>query len=907
MIPILFEHSETTFTGNGLGRLIDCIECLVTEELNGIYELSLVYPVSGRHYSQMIAGRIVYTTHDDSKDPEPFDIYRRTAPIDGKVTFYCRHISYRLNNVIVEPYDAGSCVAVFAGLKTHNINPNPFTYLSTVSETADFEINKPMSVRAILCGSDDMAVPQLFGGEYEWKKFYVYHRSKRGRDTSIELRYGKNLTDLTHDLDSGAVYGAVIPFWLSNDGSELAMLPEKVVVKQGATTEKVGLLDLSHEFDIYPEEEDLRDMALEALETTDLPIESLRVEFFELWNTEEYERFASLQRAYLGDTVKVIDTERGIDTDLRVVKAVYDPLLERYDSMELGTPSEDFSTVIQRQMEDDLFGKVPSMSTMEAEIARATQIITGALGGHVVIGTDANGRPNEILIMDTANKETAVNVMRINLGGIGFSTTGYDGPFRSAWTLDGHFVADFITTGHLNAALITVGLLSDAMGKNSWDMATGQLIATLATIGGINIRDGYAYGGSRASYVSNGTGFYLGSDGSMSIGDRTRYIKFGHTDPTDDTSAYELVIRLDSLLLGPSGDDVADAIAEAGQTASNYLHYDATNGLTISLTGSASGSAALPYNLQILADRIRLRNRTAIMAEFTGTGIGFRDPTNTEVAHLGSDDGLNVYQGIIGGFDADSNGFGTVYEETRLHHYDVRIKRPKSGTTKIIQSIERYYKVDPSATGEYLVGEEPLVLDEEYERCYLTRDGKLMLTELEIGDSTSNISAHIKIWNSSGTMHGQFMMGSLFSDENGTNIYNLSVLTSAVHLMLDLAVPGSPGFGGKVYVDSSSSKRYKDHVSDMPLDYARKVLEITPVLFTFKDGYLDPEDECVGKEVPGFYAEDVEEHYPMGAYHNKDGTVENWKPDRIIPALLKVIQDQEERIRNVEEKIAKLA
>ena len=88
----------------------------------------------------------------------------------------------------------------------------------------------------------------------------------------------------------------------------------------------------------------------------------------------------------------------------------------------------------------------------------------------------------------------------------------------------------------------------------------------------------------------------------------------------------------------------------------------------------------------------------------------------------------------------------------------------------------------------------------------------------------------------------------------------------------------------------------------MPLEYARKILNIRPVLFRYKDGYLAANDECIGKEIPGFYAEDVEEHYPQGVYHNGDGSVENWKPDRLIPAMLRVIQEQQKEIEDLKNK-----
>jgi hypothetical protein len=91
--------------------------------------------------------------------------------------------------------------------------------------------------------------------------------------------------------------------------------------------------------------------------------------------------------------------------------------------------------------------------------------------------------------MDYPDKESAVNVMRINNGGIGFSTNGYNGPFTSAWTLDGHFVADFITAGTLNANLIRTGIIQSQTGGNFWNLDSGEFY-TATDDRGVNIKYG---------------------------------------------------------------------------------------------------------------------------------------------------------------------------------------------------------------------------------------------------------------------------------------------------------------------------------------------------------------------------------------------------------------------------------
>ena len=123
-----------------------------------------------------------------------------------------------------------------------------------------------------------------------------------------------------------------------------------------------------------------------------------------------------------------------------------------------------------------------------------------------------------------------------------------------------------------------------------------------------------------------------------------------------------------------------------------------------------------------------------------------------------------------------------------------------------------------------------------------------------------------------------------FSDQTDTfQIFNLSHVTSGGHVVFARD-------GSTICYLSSSSKRYKDHISDMSLEEAEKILDIPVVWFRYKEGYLDPNDQMAGKNIPGLYAEDVYNNFPEAAYSNADGKIENWNERMIIPAMLKLIQ-----------------
>lgn len=508
MIPILYDYSESEWTNNGIGRLSDCISCAVTEERNGIYECEFVYPVTGIHYEDIIEGRVIGVIHDDTKEIEPFDIYKRSAEINGQVTFNAHHISYRLNYTILKPFTAPTCAAAMAALVQNSINNNPFTFATDKTTTGNYRINYPRSIREILCGSEGSILDVYGTGEYEFKKYSVYLWTHRGSDSGVEIRYGKNMLDITKEVDISGSYNAVAPFWYSEDG-ELVTLPEEIIISPAVintntetwTNESLVTItnenaqdidfdyavinaipmDLSGDFTDVPTVEQLREKATAKLNGSGawLPDENIKVDFVALWQTEEYKNVAPLQRVSLCDTVSVIFPQLSVNAvKAKVVKTDYNVLLERYDSMEIGDARSSYSEVVTESIEAKMNRTMASKGFLTASLEQATKLIQGGLGGYVIMNANANGQPQEILVMDTDDINTAVNVIRINKNGIGFSRNGYDGEYKTAWTIDGHFVADFIDTGTLTADLIKAGTIRAIAGNSYWDLNTGILYTT---------------------------------------------------------------------------------------------------------------------------------------------------------------------------------------------------------------------------------------------------------------------------------------------------------------------------------------------------------------------------------------------------------------------------------------------
>ena len=185
MKPILYPAGETQFKNNGLGRLSEATKCLVTEERNGQYELEMQYPVTGRHYKEIIEERIIAARHDDSDDAQPFRIYKITRPMNGIVTVSARHISYQLSKVAVMPFSAETCAGALGGMITNSVGDCPFTFWTDKLLEAHFHVDVPSSFRSLLGGVSGSILDVYGPGEYEWDKFTVkFHTHREQTRTS---------------------------------------------------------------------------------------------------------------------------------------------------------------------------------------------------------------------------------------------------------------------------------------------------------------------------------------------------------------------------------------------------------------------------------------------------------------------------------------------------------------------------------------------------------------------------------------------------------------------------------------------------------------------------------------------------------------------------------------------------
>lgn len=313
MNPILYTSKETEFTSNGVGKLSECKSCIVTEELNGTYELEMEYPVTGSLYSQISTDMLILAKPNEYDDPQPFRIYDISRPMNGIITIKAEHISYMMNGIPVLPFEASGIGQVLTGLKENAAIDCPFTFVSTsLNNKSKFTLSTPQSMRACLGGVEG-SILDVFGGEYHFDKFNVEIELHRGSDSGVTIEYGKNLTDFTQEDSIEDTYTGCIAFWQSSSTDEVKTVCGTVQYAENHASfghERIYVYDASSDFgsDTEPTEAQLDERAAKYVKDNDFgtPKVNFKISFVQLWQTEEYKEIAPLERVAMGDKVHVL-------------------------------------------------------------------------------------------------------------------------------------------------------------------------------------------------------------------------------------------------------------------------------------------------------------------------------------------------------------------------------------------------------------------------------------------------------------------------------------------------------------------------------------------------------------------------------------------------------------------------
>lgn len=906
MYPILYASITPGVvpTDLGLGTLSDCLSCEVQEARNGVYELEMTYPQSGIHANEIEVRGVIKAKPNFTDDPQLFRIYKIGKVMRGKFTIYARHISYDLSGSIIQSGTASTCTTACELLENAATG---FTIETDKDVTANFTITEPSSVRSWFAGKEGSLLDVYGTGEYKYDNFDVRLLLHRGQNRGVTLRYGKNLTELKQELNGENLVTGVIAFYKDSEGN-ITKAPK---VSTGLTLDAVKdyAYDCSSLFDDIPTVAQLTAKANEYIDNHILThlVDNIKLNFVQIAKMPE--------RVDLCDTVSIYLEALGIETTVQCIKTTWDVIKGRYIKTEFGEPKSNIAdTILSIQATAN---EAVAPSVMEEAIANATSKITGNQGGYVVLhDTNADDKPDEILILDNMDLSQAVKVWRWNTGGLGYSNTGYNGNYIIALTNDGAIVADRITTGTMSANRVRTGTLSDQLGKNSLNLDTGEATFTSLKvkinnnnydIGTDGIRTAFAADDTSVTvnsgtitftadtFVVSSTNLSITSTGlvtatnfkakqALQLIDTDNVVRASMTYSTieysgiwfkDNTSTYTLA----TVQGGANGGLVA--VGKADGTTTGWLGNQAQGGYLTLRYGASNALAVIADNGSDGASLSLYRRNNKLNANIiSGTYGGSLNIYNTNeglrcALGVGNTDYgyLSLYGASGSIVDIWNNGNGGT-----LH-----LKNP-SGSIRVTAAIN-------SSDNGYL----SLYDNQNHESIELFRTSNgFGAARFRAGYDYTKASVLITESTDGGgllAIYGPSISGTAatlhYSSTNAGCLYLRAFDGTA-----KIYGHGESGVITCTRVDNPSSRELKKNIFDISEEEANKILDLRPVSFDYKDGTSDNRR--------GFIAEEVSEYLPNLVSENEVTHLPNLNYVELVPYLVKVCQMQEKRIKALE-------
>lgn len=374
MIPRLYDTADITTAGISLA---DTISCVVDEERNGVFDLTMVVATTTPYFEELAEGKYILAKPNHTQNPQLFEIYEITRPILQRVTVRAHHVSYRLSFIPVEPFSCTGITDTLNGLISNSMETNPFTFYTDITNTAStYNQTAPASLRSRLGGTEG-SVLDVFGGEYLWDNFTVNLLLHRGQNNGVQLRVAKNISALEQTTNMENVVTGALPYWSNDDGT--VNLYGDIQYNANASDypyKRTVLLDLSEEFETTPSSSQLNSAAQEYVNQANLGVvnTNIKLSFVDLADTEEY-KGSPLERVNLCDTVNVIYNPLSISFQAKAIRLSYDVLAERTLEIEVGDARSTISKTIT-----DLVGDVSSVIKTGKKLVSVTQKIDREVG-----------------------------------------------------------------------------------------------------------------------------------------------------------------------------------------------------------------------------------------------------------------------------------------------------------------------------------------------------------------------------------------------------------------------------------------------------------------------------------------------------------------------------------------------
>lgn len=402
----IYDKAEQNFDTLGLGTLSPS-SCILTEELNGSYELALSHPYDiYKKWKRIEKGNIIVA--NTPLGLQPFRIYYMNPTMDS-IEVRAKHIFYDLLDNLCLRLSTGVVSAQNAlnAMKESFAYSMPFDFTTDIVTAGQLIATRENPVMVLLSEDEDIqSFAKVFGGEIKRDGYQVSMLASLGLDRGMTVAYRKNLVglEITEDITDTAT--RIYP-----------------VGKEGLTLTGDGYVDSQHINDYaYPRirviedtnattQTQLNQLAVDFFNAGgDLPLINIKVNFQELAQTEEYKNYAHLEQVFLGDVVTVINEKMNFSKKAKVISYEYDCLANRYNSIELGdfTPSIVSSITSGKQ-------SYAIASGASTEVKQVLSLISGT----VTIQQDAL-----YICVDGPTVEQSQQLFRFGKNGLEYSSNG---------------------------------------------------------------------------------------------------------------------------------------------------------------------------------------------------------------------------------------------------------------------------------------------------------------------------------------------------------------------------------------------------------------------------------------------------------------------------------------------------
>jgi len=444
----VYDSNEKLFNNNGI-KILHPLVAEVTKKDNSDYYIELEDVLENLAYYQK--GLIIR-----ADTPWGSQGFRCDNPEinNNKIKCIAWHLSYDSKNyVIADSYAVDkNCNDALEHFNSATDSTSPFTTISDISKI----ISTRVVTKSLFDVYEEFISDDKYGGHWYRDNWTLGIKNSIGQDKGVVLAVNKNITDFVVKENWDDVCTKILPY--TTDGEKRIYLDNKFVELD------LGLYDIpftkivkfeniysSSDFDDYSSYETasktwLLEEANKYLQNNKLPKINYSVGA-ELSNVSD-----------VGDTIYVKHPKCKIDITTNVIGIVYDCIRNSYVKIEFGNFKKEIKNLtdqISAEVEKNTNEHInDSKVILQKELNEATARFNDMLGSSYKIIEE-----DKIMFVDTLPKENAKYVLKISNGGIGFSSTGINGVFTSAWTLDGTLNMNAINVINLTASLIKGGTL----------------------------------------------------------------------------------------------------------------------------------------------------------------------------------------------------------------------------------------------------------------------------------------------------------------------------------------------------------------------------------------------------------------------------------------------------------------